>query len=396
MKVLIVDDEKHVRNAIQMLADWDRHGITDILQASDGEDAVALIQEEAPQIVLTDMRMPRKDGAELLSWLHTHAPHIKVIVISGYDDFELVRHAVRHGGMDYILKLIKADALNEALGKAAEYWRREEESRRKFMRKSIEVNEMKPHYADKLLTEFISGQGRSELLHQLREEFHFPLSLSSCSVAVLSVSQLDRKLLAKFNNQLQLVFFTLCNICNEVLNSKGISFRHLNNAGDIVILSWDDRIPFATLLEEINKGIYMTLHRHVHFGIAANRAFPNDMPRAYLEASKALWKRNLLDSRRLHPYLEEGNPSTRQLRLAAIEERLRLTALSGKREQIESVSEQWLEDVRQSGSVTPEQLVQWDKEWDWMQTRWIEGDADSGELPKRRSNPMRKCPCVCR
>ncbi|WP_239615567.1 response regulator transcription factor [Cohnella mopanensis] len=378
MKVLIVDDEKHVRNAINMLADWDRHGITEILQASDGEDAVSLIREKAPQIVLTDMRMPRKDGAELLTWLHAHNPEIKVIVISGYDDFELVRHAVRNGGMDYILKPVKADALNEALGKATEYWRKEEINRQRFTQKSIEVNEMKPHYADKLLTDLVTGQGRREILNQLREEFKLPSSLSSCSVAVIAVSQLDHKLLAKFNNQIALIFFTLCNICNELLKSKGISFRHLNSSGEIVILYWDERGSFNAMLEEINQGIYLTLRRHVHFGMATKRTFPDDMPRAYHEASKALWRRNLLEPNRMHSFSEEGIPSSRPLRLTAIEEQLRLTALSGNRERIEAVTKMWLEDLQQSGSVTPEQLIQWDKEWDWMHTQWIEGDNDKG------------------
>ncbi|MEK4509182.1 response regulator transcription factor [Paenibacillus sp. FSL K6-2524] len=387
MKVLIVDDEKHVRNAINLLADWTSYGITEILEASDGEDAVALIQEQAPQIVLTDMRMPRKDGAELLTWLHTYTPDIKVIVISGYDDFELVRHAVRNGGMDYILKPVKADALNEALDKASACWRKEEDGRQRFTQKSIEVNEMKPHYADKLLTNFISGHGRRELLNQLREEFKFPLSLSSCSVAVLSVSQFDRKLLAKFSSQVQLIFFTLCNICNEILKMKGISFRHLNSPGQIVILFWDERGSFSSMLEEINKGIYMTLHRHVHFGISMKRAFPGDLPRAYFEASKALWNRNLLDSKQQHLFLEEGSPSIPPIHLTAIEEQLRLTALSGNREKIEDFTKQWLDGVKQTGSVTPEQLIQWNKEWDWMQTRWIEGDHEAEGILEENEEP---------
>ncbi|MFX3636613.1 MAG: response regulator [Candidatus Pristimantibacillus sp.] len=396
MKVLIVDDEKHVRNAINLLADWDRHGITEVLQASNGEDAVTIIQEHMPQIVLTDMRMPRKDGAELLTWLYANRPQIKAMVISGYDDFEYVRHAVRNGGIDYILKPVKADALNEALSKAVDCWRKEEEGRQRFNQQSIEVNEMKPHYADKLLTDLVTGQGRRDLLSQLCEEFKFPLSLSSCSVAVLSLSQLDRRLLSKFqNNQLQLLFFILTNICNELLKSRGIAFRQLNRSEEIVILFWDDRTSFNSMLADINEGIYITLHRRVHFGIAAQRTFPDDMPRAYLEASKALWRRNLLESGNLHSLLDEGSQSTRPLRLTAYEEQLRLTALSGNREQIEAVTKQWLEDVRQQGSVTPEQLIQWEEEWDWMQLQWLEGEQkgpNAGDSEESQSSALHPLP----
>jgi two-component system response regulator YesN len=386
MKVLIVDDEKHVRNAINMLADWERYGITEVLQASDGEAAVSVIQAQAPQIVMTDMRMPRKDGAELLTWLYTNAPQIKVMVISGYDDFELVRHAVRHGGMDYILKPVQAAALNEALGKAVDCWRKEEHERQRFTRQSIEVNEMKPHYGDKLFTDFLVGQGRlDQLLNQLRDEFKLPANTANCSLAVLAVAQLDRKLLAKFQNQLDLLFFTLINICNEFLKQKGVSFRQLNSPGEVVILFWDERSSLPPLLDDINEGIYMTLHRRMHIGVSLRRAFPAELTQAYQEASQAVWRRSVLDPKHLHTYTEDSSGSARPLRLSSFEEQLRLAALSGNREQIENMAARWLDEVKQLQTVTPEQLIQWDNEWDWMQSQWLEGET-GGNTRKEQDN----------
>ncbi|UVI30432.1 response regulator transcription factor [Paenibacillus spongiae] len=385
MKVLIVDDEKHVRSAINLLADWDRFGIREVLEATDGEDAVTAILEHAPQIVLTDMRMPRKDGAALLTWLHDEMPRIKVIVISGYDDFELMRHVIRNGGMDYILKPVKADALNEALGKAADCWRKEEEERKRLTRRSIEVNEMKPHYADKLLTDLVTGQSRRELLNQLLEKFRLPAGPVSCSVAVLAVSQIDSKLLAKFHNQHQLLFFTLSNICNELLRSRGVAFRQLNSPGELVLLFWDDASGFSSVLRDINEGIYLTLHRRFHFGIALSHAFPSEVQRGYREASRAVEKRNLLAPGHFHPYQEEdGASSKRQPRLASFEEIFRLAALSGSREQIQAAVDNWLAGVKQLGLVSPEQLMQWDGEWDWMLLKWIEGEAVNAEHAEER------------
>ena len=155
MKALIVDDELHVRDAINLLADWQKHGITEVLQASNGEEAMDIIERYSPQIVMTDMRMPRKDGCELLSWLQAHRPDIKALVISGYDDFQLVRHAIRHGGLDYILKPVEPGALDEALNKAVSAWRSEEQSRQQVTRLNIEMNQMKPLYDDQLLTDLV-------------------------------------------------------------------------------------------------------------------------------------------------------------------------------------------------------------------------------------------------
>ncbi|MFF2889423.1 response regulator [Paenibacillus sp. NPDC057967] len=379
MKVIIVDDEKHVRSAITMLAEWDKLGIQEVLQASDGEEAVRLIEKHQPQIVLTDMRMPRKSGAELLTWLSENQPHMKTIVISGYDDFEYVRHAIRHGGMDYILKPVKATALNEALAKAVQCWRKEQDERIRMTRQMIEMNEMKPHYTDKLLTELVSGQNGREFLKQIQDEFPFPAGLATCSVAVVAVSQLDHELFGKFQNRLQLIHFAILNICNELLRSRGIAFRQLDSRGEIVLLFWGPSEPFEALLIEIGKGISATLQRHVHFGLALERPYPGELPRAYLEASKALWKRNALDPVRIHrEQSEKTDQASRPLRLSAFEEELRLAALSGSSDRIRTAAEQWILEVRQLDSVSPEQLLQWNQEWEWMRTQWLdEGQSAS-------------------
>ena len=74
MKVLLVDDEKHVRDAIRLLVDWKQYGIDTILEAPDGEAAIALVRNEHPEIIMTDMMMPIMNGVKLLEWLHRYAP----------------------------------------------------------------------------------------------------------------------------------------------------------------------------------------------------------------------------------------------------------------------------------------------------------------------------------
>ncbi|MGN7359401.1 response regulator transcription factor [Paenibacillus sp. SAF-054] len=396
-KVLIADDEKHVREAIKLLADWEGHGITTILEASDGQSAVELILEESPQIVLTDMRMPRMDGTKLLEWVKSNRPAVKTIVISGYDDFDLVRHAIRSGGLDYILKPVDPDALNEALGKAVEAIRLETLQDSLSTRKNMELNRMKPHYADKLLTDLISSHGgKEELARQLREEFSLPDAIGSCCAAVISTAQLDPDLLDKFQHMRQLLYFTLTNICNEVLLSgqKGIAFHHLGNPEEIVLLIWDETMPLQATLEEIRSGIDLTLHRQIHIGAGPRQPFPAGVSGSYQQAHEALWQRNAGE---LTGWLHVGTPKPQKpLRLATYEERFRMAALSGSMEQIGSAVDSWMDEVRKLGNVTPEELMQWNAEWDWMLKQWMDRSSDSSnpgpdkdallELP--RSLPM--------
>lgn len=385
MKVLIADDEKHVRDAIKMLADWDGHGVTGILEASDGQAAVELIAEESPQIVMTDMRMPRMDGTKLLEWIKDNRPDVKTIVISGYDDFELVRHTIRSGGLDYILKPVDPDALNEALEKAVEAVRKEALQDRLSTRQNMELNRMRPHYADKLLTDLIGGPGgKEELARQLRDEFGLPDSAASCRAAVISAAQLDHEVLDKFGQMPELLYFTLINICNEVLMSgqKGIAFHHLGRPEEIVMLLWDETMPHQAVLENIRQGIDLTLRRQVHIGAGSCLPFPQGIAASYQEARLALWRRNALSG---SGWLHGDAPQPpKPLRLSSHEESFRLAALSGSAEKIGAAVDAWMSRVGELGAVTPEQLEQWNAEWDWMLKQWMDhNDSPSQDGPEK-------------
>lgn len=89
-----------------------------IFEAEDGHEAVRLIQEEHPDLVLTDIMMPVSGGLQLMEWIYQNHIACKVIAISGYPDYEYVRQIFLHGGIDYILNPIRPLKLNAALKNA--------------------------------------------------------------------------------------------------------------------------------------------------------------------------------------------------------------------------------------------------------------------------------------
>ncbi|WP_347553213.1 response regulator (plasmid) [Pseudalkalibacillus hwajinpoensis] len=129
MKVLIVDDEVNVLEVIRFLGEWETHGVTEILEASQGEEAKTIIEEENPEIVFTDIKMPGMNGMELIQWLNSISYQGKVILITGYNDYSFMRQAIKHNSFDYLLKPIEADAFNETLKEAVETWKKEEQER---------------------------------------------------------------------------------------------------------------------------------------------------------------------------------------------------------------------------------------------------------------------------
>lgn len=383
MKALIVDDEKHVRDAIKLLGQWEAAGIDTLYEAADGHEAIAAITAHQPQIVLSDMRMPGKDGMALLEWISVHAPHSKVLVISGYDDFELVRHAIRYGGSDYLLKPVEADELNSSLFKAVDAWKEADAVRAQSTRQSMVVNQMRPHYHDRLLTELVVGRGSNTTQFQrLRDELNLPRQIDSCSVAVTSLSHLDAQCLAKYRSQPDLLVFSVLNICAEMLSppAEGVVFRQLDQPDEVVLLYWGQCSSLQTILEKVNDGLEQIIQRRLHFGISSCELYPSGTSGAYQEASLRLWRRNALQTKqRIHDALE-SSIGNKGLRLSTFEESLRLASMSGRAASVSNAVAEWIDPITRLDVITAEQIQQWVDEMEWMIGRWL--DDAAGAPPK--------------
>ncbi|NMA94569.1 MAG: response regulator [Clostridiales bacterium] len=111
LDLLIVDDEPQIRKGIKESIPWERYGIRVCATASSGLEALALIDKYMPRVVITDIRMPDMDGLELLEVINKKYTNIKVILISGYRDFEYARTAISLKTFCYLLKPIDSDKL---------------------------------------------------------------------------------------------------------------------------------------------------------------------------------------------------------------------------------------------------------------------------------------------
>lgn len=103
-KIIIVDDDVFARSNLKSLIEWEKNGFTIIGEASNGSNAIQLIKDERPDIVITDISMPVMDGINLIGYIEKECNTIKVIALSGYNDFDFVRQSMKKGAVDYILK----------------------------------------------------------------------------------------------------------------------------------------------------------------------------------------------------------------------------------------------------------------------------------------------------
>lgn len=115
IKVLIVDDEKMVRDGLVYTMPWDKLNIEIVGSVGNGKAALELIREKKPQVVLTDIMMPEMDGIELLKIVKEEMPNIKFVILSGYDDFQYAQVALKYGVIDYLVKPVDADELTQLM-----------------------------------------------------------------------------------------------------------------------------------------------------------------------------------------------------------------------------------------------------------------------------------------
>ena len=117
-KAVIIDDITLVRDAIKMLGQWEVFGIDEIFEADNAEKGLEIICSRHPDIIITDMKMPVMDGTQLLKKIEELEIKSKIIVISGYSDYKYTRLAIQSGVIDYILKPVDPQDLNNALSAA--------------------------------------------------------------------------------------------------------------------------------------------------------------------------------------------------------------------------------------------------------------------------------------
>ena len=113
MRLLICEDEKEIREGLSDTIDWANFGISSVRCAVNGEEGVALLESFRPDIILTDIKMPRMDGLALCQYAYENHPDIKLIIISGYGDFEYARRAIRYRVENYFLKPVPIGELTE-------------------------------------------------------------------------------------------------------------------------------------------------------------------------------------------------------------------------------------------------------------------------------------------
>jgi two-component system response regulator YesN len=132
IEILLIDDESYVTGSLEKTIPWSSFGVKSVYQAASAFEALELLEENAIDIVVTDIAMPEMNGLELIQEIGERWPHIKCILLTGHSDFQYAKKAVQLQAFDYILKPVNDDEFVKTVSGAIEALKDEWEQAEKY------------------------------------------------------------------------------------------------------------------------------------------------------------------------------------------------------------------------------------------------------------------------
>lgn len=365
-KALIIDDEEPARRAIKALGAWESLGFTELLEAWNGQMGLELLTEHQPDLVFVDMRMPLLGGVEFLEKAHDRGS-AKFIVISGYDDFPYARSAIQAGALDYLLKPIKKQELNEALHKVAALLEQEREQQNREREEMIFQNISSPLLKEKIYSSIIEQNGRFHRMKEL-ESLVDPASGEHYYTIVVTILNLADVCGSKFRGDLPACYYALTNATNELLEGLGQAFSFKSGRDDqemVVVLSSSRLLTPRKAKDELET---VLMRMKETFGVEAMAAMSTaPAPLADLDASYQKAKAILLQADLIHiapVHVEETPAASRPERPSLLKKKdLLLHALdTGSTLYAAHVLQEFFSDLHPSGLFTVDDMLKTEAE----------------------------------
>ena len=167
-QLMIVEDEKSTREGLKDCVDWNRYDIKVVAEAPNGQEALNRLHEMPIDIVLTDVVMPIMDGIELVRQIRCIYSSVKVIFISGYWDMPYLKSAFQLDAIDYILKPIKLEELEQVIQKVTEICRLEKEAKQNLQEMKNKLAASLPLMRERFISRLLTGsiKGRKAILQK--------------------------------------------------------------------------------------------------------------------------------------------------------------------------------------------------------------------------------------
>ncbi|MEK4436392.1 MULTISPECIES: response regulator [Paenibacillus] len=262
-KVLLVDDEWMILDGIASVMSWNRLGTELIGTAQDGLEALAFIELQRPDIIITDIRMPGMDGLQLVEAVTEMYQDISFVMLTGFTEFEYAKRAMQYGVKHYLLKPCSEESLMEAIAELV--GEKDEWTDQAQFVQTIQTNleRVLPHAKQYFLKELVTNK-----TYGAKEWGHFGELFG-----VDFRSQQVRMLLVEIEGEHEyLHLFAIQNIAEDVFHNPILS----TTLGRHVLLIMEDKLPEKQLFHNIDE-IRHTFTRYYHYDLTMALSEPGEL-----------------------------------------------------------------------------------------------------------------------
>ncbi len=186
-KVLIVDDEYYFRQALRITLPWEELGFRIAGEAKNGEEALALLTEIEPDIVLVDINMPKMDGMDFIQNAIRNELDTKFIVLTGHSEFSYAKQAVQLGVFKYVLKPIDEVELQDALLELKRLIQKERSARLELNKLKSQAQEDMPFLKERLLNDWLQGYNVKHPAYSSERLQHLGIQLNASNYLVVAI-----------------------------------------------------------------------------------------------------------------------------------------------------------------------------------------------------------------
>lgn len=299
-KVLLVDDEILTREAISKNIPWENQGFCLIGAAENGQDAIMQIETEQPDLVITDICMPYMDGLELSNYIYKNYPDTKVVILSGYDEFEYARQAVEYRVKEYILKPVTSLELKEVLKRIRQCLEEEAKEKAHFEKLQLEYKRNMPVLRERFLRNLIEEKYSKHDIDEQMRKLNIHIRGQYYIVALIDLEDASQFCLLYPNSEGDLTHFTIANIANEIMEGceEGISVQLSDNRLALLFAAASEKALIKVALEtcdHIMKTLWDYMKIEVSISVGINVKELSALRDSYLNAKEAIEYKFLLD-----------------------------------------------------------------------------------------------------
>ena len=300
-KIMLVDDEEEVRTSIIRKIDWQDAGFEVIGDAENGKEALEKIEQNEPDVVLTDIRMPYMDGLEMAENIRQRYPSIKIVIFSGFDEFEYAKKAIKLNVIEYILKPVNVEELTAILKKIKKNLDEEIEQKRNVTLLRESYIKSLPALREHFLNDLIQGGMEETQIEEKLNEYAIDVAGAVKWVIAAIHLEPDEKVdkAVSLHQQRELIPISVRNLIEEKLEGQ-YRFIVFHSSFETILLVAIDKDNTQTglisLLGDICKETTKILEVSVTIGVGESCSSLTDLSRPCYTALNALGYRAITGS----------------------------------------------------------------------------------------------------